>query len=265
MLIRLGERKISYDLIGPERGEVVCMAHCLSADSGVWVEQLPALLEQGWRVLRLDMRGHGGSEPTTGGCRMSDLAHDVVQTLDALNIPAAHFVGVSIGGMIGQVLGIERPGRFKSLTLCGTSPKAVPGGMDMWAARFAAVRKAGSLEPLADATMERWFTPTYRPRRPDLWRQLRDTVAATMPAGYMAGAEAIIAFDVLSDLPKVKAPTLVLCGDEDPGTPPDGNRRIAELIPGARYEELAHARHLPMMEHPERFNRILLDWLAARR
>lgn len=262
MLLTLSGRRITYDLVGPEHGEVVCLAHCLSADSGVWVEQLPALA-RGWRVLRLNMRGHGGSDPDAHGCSISDLASDVVRSLDALNIERAHFVGVSIGGMIGQVLGIQHPARFPSLMLCGTSPKAVPGGMQMWEARFSAVRSTGSLEPLADATMDRWFTPAYRARRPYRWRQVRDTVACTSPQGYLAGAEAIIAFDALADLPRVKAPTLVICGDEDTGTPPAGNRRIAELIPGARYEEIANARHLPMMEHPELFNRILLDWLVA--
>ena len=70
---------------------------------------------------------------------------------------------------------------------------------------------------------------------------------------------------MLQQLPAVKAPTLVVCGDSDPGTPPAGNRKIAELIPGARYEEIANARHVPMLEYPERFNSLMVDWLASRR
>src|SRR5438067_1389882 len=108
MLITTGSRRIHYDLVGPEAGPVVCMAHSLSADSGVWAEQTPALLAQGWRVLRLDMRGHGGSDPVAGRCTMADLADDVVLVLDALALERVHFVGVSIGGMIGQTLGITR-------------------------------------------------------------------------------------------------------------------------------------------------------------
>lgn len=264
MLLAVGSRRIRYDLIGPEAGPVVCMAHSLSADSGIWAEQMPALLGAGWRVLRLDMRGHGGSDATER-VTMEELADDVALVLDFLGVETAHFVGLSIGGMIGQTLGLRHGARLSSLMLCGTSPQAVPGGEAMWQARFAAIRAAGSVEPLADDAMDRWFTPAFKPRRPDRWKQVRNTIAATSPAGYVAGAKAIIDFDVLERLPQVRTPTLVVCGDEDTGTPPEGNRRIAQLIPGARYEEISPARHIPMMEHPEIFNRLLLEWLAARR
>lgn len=265
MLLNAAGRRLHYDDLGPRDAPVVCMAHTLSSDAGVWSEQAPALLAAGWRVVRPDMRGHGGSEAGPEPCTMSDLAGDIILLLDYLGIDKAHFVGCSIGGMIGQVLGIEHGPRVHSLMLCGTSPRAVPGGMDMWLARFAAIEAAGSVEPLADDTMVRWFTDGYRARRTLRMRQVRDMVANTTPAGYVAGARAIIAFDVLDALPSVTAPTLVLCGDEDPGTPPEGNRTIAALIPGARYVEMAPARHIPMIEHPERFNAIMLDWLNEQR
>ena len=264
MLISLDGRRVHYDLVGPAAGPVVCLLHALSADGGVWVEQVPALLAQGWRVLRLDMRGHGGSAPGPAGVIMSDLAGDVAAALDVLGLDRVHLVGLSIGGMIGQTFALEHGERLQSLLLTGTSPQAVPGGQAMWDARFAAIHAAGSVEPLADATMGRWFTDAFRPRRPDRWRQVRDTIAATTPDGYEAGARAIIAFDVQARLPDIRVPTLVLCGDEDTGTPPEGNRRIADLIPGARYLELAHARHIPMIEHPDLFNRLLVEWVTAR-
>jgi 3-oxoadipate enol-lactonase len=265
MLITLASRRIHYDLVGPEAGPVVCMAHSLSADSGVWSEQLPALLAQGFRVLRLDMRGHGGSDPVDGDYTMSDLAGDVVLVLDVLGLPRVHFVGVSIGGMIGQTLAIEHADRLASLMLSGTSPQAVPGPPGMWEARFAAIRSAGSVEAVADATMPRWFTDAFVARRSARLAQIRDTVASTSISGYFGGAGAIIRFDVLASLPRVRTPTLVVCGDDDPGTPAAGNRKIAELIPGARYLEIPNARHIPMIEHPETFNRIMLGWLAAQR
>jgi 3-oxoadipate enol-lactonase len=265
MLLTVGDRRIRYDVLGPEAGPVVCLAHSLSADSGIWAEQLPALLSQGWRTLRLDMRGHGGSDPGAGDYAMGDLADDVAVVLDFLGLDKVHFVGLSIGGMIGQTFALAHGARLSSLMLCGTSPKAVPGGPAMWEARFAAILEAGSLEPLADDTMRRWFTEAFQPRRPDRWNQVRNTVASTSPAGYIAGAHAIINFDVIDRLANVRTPTLVVCGDDDPGTPAEGNRQIAALIPGARYEEIAPARHIPMMEHPDTFNRLLLGWLAAHR
>lgn len=263
MLLNAGDRRIHFDLLGPEGAPVVCLAHTLSSDSGVWCEQVPALLAAGWRVLRIDMRGHGGSDPAGDMATMADLAADVVLVLDRLGIDRVHFAGVSIGGMIGQVLGLDHAGRVRSLLLSGTSPRAVPGGQAMWDQRFAAIAQARSVEPLADATMDRWFTGDYRPRRPDRWSQVRDIIANTTPAGYVAGARAIIGFDVVERLPSIAVPSLVICGDEDTGTPPEGNRLIAQAIPGARYVEMAHARHIPMMEYPEAFNRLMLDWLAA--
>ena len=265
MLITTGNRRIHYDLVGPQDGPVLCMAHSLSSDSGVWSEQLPPLLAEGWQVLRLDMRGHGGSDAVAGDYTMRALAGDVVLVLDFLGFERVHFAGVSIGGMIGQVLGIEHGHRMLSLMLCGTSPQAVPGGMAMWEERFAAIRRASSVEPLADDTMRRWFTDDFRAGRPKRVEQIRNTVASTTPDGYVGGAAAIIGFDVLDELPGVQTPTLVVCGGDDPGTPPEGNRTIARLIPGARYVEMANARHIPMIEHPDAFNRILMDWLAANR
>jgi 3-oxoadipate enol-lactonase len=263
MLITINGRRAHYDMAGPEGAPVVCLAHCLSGDTGVWAEQVPALIAERWRVLRLDMRGHGGSAAAPGAETMSALAQDVVDLLDRLDLQRVHFAGVSIGGMIGQVLGLEHPARVTSLMLCDTSAEAVPGGQAMWEARFAAVRKAGSLEPLADDAMGRWFTDAYRPRCPGVWRQIRETVAATTPEGYFAGAKAIIDFDVAALLPQVRTPTLVVCGDGDAATPPDGARRIAAAVPSGRYQEIADARHLPMTERPEVFNRIMLDWLRS--
>jgi len=266
MLVNIDGRNLRYDILGDEAGPVVCMAHCLSFDSGVWAEQVPPLLAAGWRVLRLDMRGHGGSDAGPEDCTMSMLAQDAASILDALDISKVHFVGVSIGGMIGQVFGIEHSERVLSLMLCGTAPKALDGGMEqLWTPRFEAIAQAGSLEPLADATMERWVTDAFRERRPERWLQVHRTVCNTSPSGYRGGALAIDTFDVLDRLPAITAPTLVLCGDGDTGTPPAGNRQIAEAIPRARYVELPNARHTPMVEYPELFNGILLDWLEANR
>lgn len=264
MLVNIDGRKLRYDILGDEAAPVVFLAHCLSFDSGVWAEQVPPLLEAGWRVLRLDMRGHGGSEAGPEACTMSMLAQDVADILDILAIAKVHFVGVSIGGMIGQVFGIEHADRVLSLMLCGTAPAALEGGIEhLWRPRFEAIAAAGSLEPIADATMARWVTEAFREDRPVRWAQIRETICRTSAAGYRGGGLAIDGFDVLAQLPAITAPTLVLCGDGDTGTPPAGNRRIAELIPGARYVELENARHTPMVEYPGLFAGILLDWLET--
>ena len=259
-----GNRRLHCDLIGREDAPVLCMAHCLSSDSTVWAEQVPPLLAAGWRVLRVDMRGHGGSDPAGDSATMAELAADVVRVLDFLGLQRVHFAGVSIGGMIGQQLALDHPHRLHSALLSGTSPKAVPGPPEMWPTRFAAIGAANSVEPLADDAMTRWFTDAFLPRRPERWRQIRETIAGTTPGGYIAGARAIESFDVIGRLPQVRLPVLVVCGDDDPGTPAEGNRTIARLIPGADYVEMANARHLPMVEYPDDYARIMLAWLDSR-
>src|SRR5450631_3180627 len=115
MLFKVGDHNLYYDLIGPDAGPVVCLAHALAADGGIWAEQVPPLLAEGYRVLRLDMRGHGGSDPYADEYTMSDLADDVAAALDVLGLAKVHFVGLSIGGMIGQTFAIEHGDRLVSL------------------------------------------------------------------------------------------------------------------------------------------------------
>src|SRR6185312_13088640 len=154
------------------------------------------------------------------------LADDVAAALDFLGLQKVQYIGLSIGGMIGQAFAIAHGQRLISAMWCDTSPQTMPGAEAGWAPRIEAVKKANSLAPLADPTMERWFTDAYKPRNPGRWKQIHATIA---------------------------------------GTPPAGNRRIAELIPGGRYEEIANARHFPNVERPDVFNRIMMDWLKAHR
>jgi 3-oxoadipate enol-lactonase len=242
MLINRTAGRLYYDLMGPENGSVVCFTHSLAADGGMWAEQLPPLLVAGHRVLRLDMRGHGGS--------------------DFLDISRVHFIGLSIGGMLGQAFAIKHGQRLSSAMLCDTSPQTPPGAQQAWAPRIAAVKRANSVAPLADATMERWFTDAYRARHPGRWKQIHAGIGGTTAAGYLGCAAAILNFDFSAELPKLQVPTLVVCGSDDQGTPPAGNKRIAQLIPGGRYEEIANTRHFPNVERPDLFNRLMMQWLS---
>lgn len=266
MLLNVAGRDLRFDIVGDEAAPVVCLAHALSSDSGVWAEQVAPLLAEGWRVLRTDMRGHGGSQAGGEDWSMEGLAQDIAAILDFLLIDKVHFVGLSIGGMIGQTFALDYPQKVQSMMLCGTSPAALDGGMEgLWAPRFAAIAEAGSVEPLAAATMERWFTPAFRDLRPNRWNQVYQTICRTTPAGYRGGGMAIDTFDVVARLPSIRVPTLVLCGDGDTGTPPVGNRLIAQTIPGATYVEMENARHIPMVEYPEKYGEILRNWLTANR
>jgi 3-oxoadipate enol-lactonase len=265
MLLPYNGRNIAYDLIGSETDPVVCMTHSLASDGGMWAEQVPALLAGGFRVLRIDMRGHGGSEPVEGPYTMSQLSADVTAVIDAIGLAKVHYIGLSIGGMIGQAFALEHGARLLSAMWCDTMPQTPPGSESVWAEREKIVRDARSLLPLADVTVERWLTDDVKARNPNRYRQIRDTVVGTKPAGYLGCTAAIRNFDFVQRLPSLRLPVLVVCGADDAGTPPEANRRIASLVPDGRYEQIASARHFPNVEHPDTFNHIMMSWLQAHR
>jgi uncharacterized protein YggT (Ycf19 family) len=175
----LNGRSIAYDLIGPDTAPTVCITHSLASDGGSWAEQVPALLQAGFRVLRIDMRGHGGSDPVPGDYTMSDLAGDVATVLDGLSIPRVHYIGLSIGGMLGQAFALEHGDRLISILWCDTLPASPPGAAEIWGPRVKAVREANSLAPIAEASMDRYLTPAFKTRNPGRWKQIEDTILGT--------------------------------------------------------------------------------------
>jgi 3-oxoadipate enol-lactonase len=176
-------------------------------------------------------------------------------------MPRVHYIGLSIGGMIGQAFALAHGDRLISAIWCDTLPASPQGGRDIWDQRINTVRQANSLAPLAEPTVERWLTEDFRARHPGRWQQIRDTVIGTTPAGYLGCCAAILNFDFVPRLPELRVPVLVVCGADDAGTPPDQNRKLAGLVPGARYEEMAGCRHFPNVEMPDPFNRIMMGWL----
>ena len=263
MLLPLVGRNIAYDLVGPEHGPVVAFSHSLAADSGMWAEQVPALVAAGFRVLRVDLRGHGGSGAPPGPYTIDQLADDIVLVLDAISVKQCHFVGLSIGGMIGQSLGIHHAGRVKSLMLCDTQACSPADAATRWGPRIDAVLKANSLEPIADATIARWLTADYKNAHPARWQQIRDTIAGCTAGGYIGCAQAIANFNYVAQLKTVTTPALVVCGTDDPAGSPEEVRHIASLFAHGSYDEFKGARHLPNMEQPDAFNRVMLQWLDA--
>lgn len=265
MLVPLQGRNICYDLVGPESGPVVAFSHSLAADLGMWAEQVPALTGAGYRALRIDLRGHGGSTALPAPYTIDALADDVVAVMDAAGIDRCHFVGLSIGGMIGQSLGLRHAGRVRSLMLCDTQTESPADAATRWGPRIVAINQVGSLEPIADATLGRWFTDDFRKQRPARWKQIRDSIVGCTPTGYTGCAQAIGNFNFTGRLGTVKTPTLVVCGTDDPSAAPGESRHVASLFPNGSYDDFPGAKHLPNVEQPDAFNRVLLKWLDARR
>lgn len=261
MLHNTGDHWIYYDLIGPRDGEVVCMSHSLTSDHGMWAEQVPALVKAGFQVLRIDTRGHGGSSATAGDYLIDDLAKDVLSVLDALGFTSGvHMIGLSMGGMIGQVIAADHPGRLKSLMACCTASR-FQGDLELMLGRLKAVRESGTLQSIVDANMERRYGPGYREANPLRWEALRQTFLGTKLDGYFGCMNACLTHDVEPRLHQISIPTLVVAGSEDPTTPAAENRAIAAAIPGAKYAEIKGGYHFPNVEFDDEFNKIMLDWL----
>lgn len=261
-VVRNGYR-IYFDLVGAHSAPVVAFSHSLAADGGMWAEQVPAFLAAGYQVLRIDLRGHGGSDAQPGSYSMRRLADDVVVVLDSLELSAVDFCGLSIGGAIGQELALRNPDRIRRLILCDTQPASFRDAQTRWGGRIEAILAANSMEPIADATMGRWLSAEFKSRHPVRWRQVRGMVTATTLQGYIGCAAALQNFNYLADLQKISAPTLVVCGSNDPGANPEDSKLIASRVQRGIYREIPDAGHLPNIERADLFNAIVLEWLNA--
>lgn len=240
-------------------GPWVVLSHSLASDLGLWKPQMAALTRR-YRVLRFDTRGHGGSSAPDGPYDFNMLSDDVLGLMDALGVERAHVIGISLGGMIGQHLALDAPERVDRLVLVSTTSGYGPEAQELWAARIEAVR-LGGMGPLVAPTLERWFTPPYRAAHPDLMAMIGGQIRLTPAAGYVGCGQAIPTMDTTARLNEIACPTLVIAGAEDAGTPPAMGRKIADNIPGARFELIESAAHLCNVEQAETFNRLLLDFL----
>jgi 3-oxoadipate enol-lactonase len=252
---------VNYELTGKEGAPVAVLSHSLGSSLVMWEPQL-LVLEPHFQVLRYDTRGHGGSGATGDAYTLELLADDVVGLLDGLGISKAHFVGLSMGGMIGQALGLFHSARLLSLTLCDTAAANPPGSREIWEERINLVRKEG-LAPLLDPTLERWFRPEFLRRTTPILEKIRQQFLATSINGYVGCSQAIMALDYLEKLGKIQIPALIVVGEEDPGTPVSAAQAIQERIVGSKLVILPGARHLSNVEQAGAFNRAVLEFLQG--
>ena len=257
--LRLAEGELDYTLQGPAGKPVLVLSNSLGTNRHMWDSQVAAFTEH-FQVLRYDTRGHGQSLVSPGTYSIEQLGGDVLALLDALQLDKVHFCGLSMGGLIGQWLGINAGERLHKLVICNTAAKI--GTQDVWNPRIEMVLGQGeqAMVALRDASIARWFTPAFAEANPSETRRVTDMLAATSPQGYAANCAAVRDADFREQLGAIKVPLLVIAGTEDAVTTPADARFIQSQVAGAEYAEFA-AAHLSNVEVGAPFGDRVIEFL----
>ncbi len=253
--------KTHYRLDGPADAPVVTLTHPLGATLALWDDHVAALTTR-HRVLRYDVRGHGGSEVPPGPYTLEQMADDLVELLGSLGITDTHFVGVSMGGLIGMTAALARPRMIRSLVLCDTTACYGPGLRPMWEDRIRVAETEGMTPALVERTMAIWFTEGFRARHPEVVERIAGMLRRSGPRGYAAAIRAIGFVDLIERIGAIDCPTLVVVGEQDPGTPSAMARVIHARIPGSRLLVLPDAAHCAVVEAADRFLPALTGFLT---
>ena len=254
---------INYRLEGDENAPVVMLSNSLLSNYTMWDDQIDALLQAGFRVLRYDTRGHGGTDAPSSPYSIELLVADVRALLDALEIDRVHFVGLSMGGFIAQLLAVTHPERVLSLGLCDTACVMPPASL--WNERIETAESEGLQGALTDGTLKRWFTAPFHETGKPAIEKIRGMIKQTGAIGYINTAKAIRDMDLCDNLPDIKVPAIIIVGAEDPACPVSAAENLHKCISGSELVIVKGAAHLPNIEKREEFNVALLEFLNRHR
>ncbi|MDP1533172.1 MAG: 3-oxoadipate enol-lactonase [Rubrivivax sp.] len=251
--------QIAYRLDGPAGAPVVMLSNSLMSSHRMWDDQVDALLQR-YRVLRYDTRGHGQSQTTPGPYSIELLADDAAALIAHCGIQAVHFVGLSMGGMIGQQLALRHPARVLSLSLCDTASEMPP--RSLWEDRLTTARSLGTAG-LVEGTIRRWFGPAFVAREPQRIASVREMILGTGAEGYIACASAVRDMSQTHLLGGIRAPTQVIVGREDPACTLAASEVLQRGIAGATLHVIDDAAHLANIEKPAEFTALLLNFIGS--
>ena len=251
---------LAHSFDGPADASVLVLGSSLGTTGAMWDDQVPAFSER-YRVLRYDTRGHGSSPAPPGPYTMDELGADLLALLDRLEIERFSYCGLSLGGMIGMWTASEAPERVDRLVLCCTVPYFPPP--ELWNERIETVRADG-IGPMVEPALDRWLPPDVRDARPEAEAHLRELISSIPAEGYAGCCEAIRDMDLRGRLSAITAPTLVLAGSDDPSTPKDKVRPIADATGDASFVVIDGAAHIANVAQPDAFNRAVLGHLEDR-
>jgi 3-oxoadipate enol-lactonase len=250
--------RLAYTLSGPVDGPPLVLSNSLGTDHGLWDRQIDVFAAR-FRVLRYDTRGHGASAAPAGPCTIDRLGRDVCALMDHVGFARAHVCGVSIGGLTALWLAVHAADRVDRLVLAHTAARI--GSLALWDERMQIAASDG-LGALADATMARWFTASFRAAAPDVVARTRATFLRVPVEGYLGCCAALRDADLRPEAAQVRARSLVVIGAHDVATPPADGEWLAGAIAGAGLLTL-DAAHLGNLERAEEFNRAVGQFLSS--
>lgn len=254
-----GEFRVAVD--GDEAAPALILSNSLGTTLEMWEPQVAAF-SAGYRLIRYDTRGHGGSPVTAGPYHFDALGQDVLAVLDALHIERAAFCGISMGGHTGLWLGIHAGPRLSALAVCNSAAKI--GMESAWRERAAMVRSGGAagMRTLADSAPGRWFTNDFIQAQPAIVQRAQAGIASIAPEGYASCCEALATSDLRADLGRIAVPTLLLAGASDPVTTVADAQAMQASIPGARMA-VVQASHLSNLEAPQAFKLAVMNFISG--
>lgn len=256
---------LHYSVRPPRHGKsprhTIVLSHAIGTDLTMW-DSLANVLAADCTVIAFDHRGHGSSEKRDGLYSMADLADDAASLLRELDTGPVIWVGLSMGGMVGQELALRHPTLVRALVLANTTSAYPDAARHAWQERIATVREQG-IEAIADAVMARYFHDGFRAEQPATVARFRRRLTSTDPLGYIGCCNAVGTVDTTSRLHQINAPTLVIAGELDQGTPPAMSQTLTEAIAGARMVVINDASHVSVIEQPQRFAGIVTEFISG--
>ena len=240
-------------------GPALVMLHCLGMTHHLW-DCLSGLGDR-FTLLSYDLPGHGETPVPDAPYGIEELSAQLTAVLRREGISRVHFMGISLGGLIGQCFAATEPAMVDRLVLCDTTARYTDEARDMWAVRAAGARANGpasllpGIEPI-------WFTQDFIAAAPPPVQLVRETFRRCSGEGYALACEALAAAELRPLAPRIKAPTLVICGEEERQPFLDAARWLGETIADARVELIPHAAHASVLEQPERIERLVRGFLG---
>ena len=250
--------QLNFEASGPTDAPTVVMSHSLAATNAMWDPQMDVLKD--YRVVRYDMRGHGHSDAPDIDYSLEMLADDLLALMDVLQINRTHYIGLSMGGMIGQMAALKDQNRFLSLSLCDTMSRVTPEMKLTWDERIENAR-AGGMETLVEGTMSRWFSDDYMAAEPNECEKVRDMIRNTQVAGFCGCCRAIQGLDLTDKISAISVPTQMIVGEDDPGTPVAAHEVMHEKIKGSELVVIPNALHFSNVEQKDDFNDAYMKFL----